>query len=141
MRRSRSLDEILSETLPPHETPLAKVFLDKSLARLGDALINFLYSLALTQKGGEPLGVKVSNQILSEAVRGSGLRESLPSRLTRHEIGGAAEALILYAIAQRRITVEECLSLLRGEGGAVDAFTSLLTLIKERFGDADSGKV
>jgi len=140
MRRSRSLEELLSEALSLKEAPLEEVFRDKDLARLGDALLNFLYSLALTQRARRPSGIKVSNQTLTEAVKGSGLRRALPPRLSRHEIGGAAEALILYAIARGYVTAEESLSILRGGEGGTEAFTSLLTLIKERFRDAGRDK-
>ena len=68
---------------------LEEVLLDKSLASLGDAFVNFVYSFALSEKTGKPIGVKVQSRILAEAIKNSGLREYLPSRTDRHSQGNA----------------------------------------------------
>ncbi len=57
--------------------PIQRVVRDRQLASLGDAFINFVYSLALTQISGHPKGVKVSDKILSEAFKLAGLRQYL----------------------------------------------------------------
>jgi len=47
------------------------VLLDIALARLGDAVVNFLASAALSLAGGAPLGVKVSDRVLDAVYAGS----------------------------------------------------------------------
>jgi hypothetical protein len=67
------------------------------MASLGDAYVNFAYSLALSKRSGKPQGQKVKGKVLAQAIKRAGLREYLPSRMTRHMIADAAESLIVYA--------------------------------------------
>ncbi len=76
---------------------LKKILADKGLARLGDAYVNFIYSLALTDVGGEPTGAKVSDRILVEAAKISGLKRLLPKRTGRNDVANAVEALLVHA--------------------------------------------
>jgi len=113
---------------------IQEVLLDKDLAGLGDMYVNFVHSLALSQKLQNPTGAKVNNRILAEAVKRSGLRKMLPRRIDRHAQGNAAEALIVYAWLQEIMGFEECLKILgKGEDPA-DAFTQLLQEIGKRLG-------
>ena len=113
---------------------LQEVLLDKDLAGLGDIYVNFVHSLALSQKLQRPKGAKVNNRILAEAVKRSGLRKMLPRRIDRHAQGNAAEALIVYAWIQEAMSFEDCLKIL-GEGDdPTDAFTQLLQEIGKRLG-------
>jgi len=109
---------------------LEEVLTDHNLASLGDAYINFVYSLALSNRKGKPLGVKVKGSVLAEAVKESGLREHLPSRMTRHMLADAAEALIVYAWLHKYITLEESVTIL--ENNLQEGFRQLLTVIKKR---------
>jgi len=59
-------------------TSLPQILADRKLASIGDAYINFVYSLALSQRKGKPSGAKVKETALSEALRKAGLREHLP---------------------------------------------------------------
>jgi hypothetical protein len=111
---------------------LKEVLLDHDLAALGDAYINFVYSLALSKRRRKPSGAKVRGAALSEAVRKAGLREHLPSRVTRHLLADAAEALIVYAWLCNRITLEESVAILEENADLVDALTQLLMMIKKR---------
>jgi hypothetical protein len=113
---------------------LHQVLLDKDLAGLGDMYVNFVNSLALSQKLQKPTGAKVNNRILSEAVKKSGLRKMLPRRMDRHAQGNAAEALIVYAWLQEIMSFEDCLKILRGSDDPTDAFTQLLQEIGKRLG-------
>jgi len=90
------LDEILAEVLKIKDRSLTNVLLDKNLAKLGDAYLNFVYSIATSMNKGKACGLRVSNNILAEAMRSSGFRSILPHRLSRHDIGGSAEALAVY---------------------------------------------
>jgi hypothetical protein len=113
---------------------LQEVLLDKDLASLGDIYVNFVHSLALSQKLERPTGAKVNNRILAEAVKKSGLRKILPRRIDRHAQGNAAEALIVYAWLQEIMSFDDCLKILRGGDDPTEAFTRLLQEIEKRLG-------
>ena len=76
---------------------LRKIMRDKKRASLGDAYINLAYSLSLTQFGGEPKGVKVSDRILADAFKEAGLRKFLGTRLSRKDFADASEAILTEA--------------------------------------------
>ena len=111
---------------------LKEVLVDHDLAALGDAYINFVYSLALSKRRGKPSGAKVRGVALSEAIRKAGLREYLPSRMTRHLLADAAEALIVYGWLCNCISLEESVAILEENADLADALTQLLTAIKKR---------
>ena len=101
---------------------LREVFADQKLAALGDAYVNFVYSLALSKRKGEPVGAKVDSRLLAEALRKAGLRNLLPSRIDRHKQADAAEALIVYAWIQDAMTIEEGVNILEQFEDMVEAF-------------------
>jgi len=113
---------------------LEEVLLDKDLAGLGDAYVNLLYSLAMSQKYGHPTGAKVNNRILAEAVKKADLRKLLPRRIDRHVLGNAAEALIAFAWLADAVTLEDSLKILSEKDDVVEAFAFLLREILERLG-------
>jgi hypothetical protein len=116
----------------PQHTSLKAILNDRKLASLGDAYVNFVYSLALSKKRGKATGTKVNSLILSQALKKAALRELLPKRTDRHALGDATEALIVYAWIQRAITIEESVTTLLSSDSATKAFSSLLSLVKER---------
>jgi len=111
---------------------LREVMLDRDLAKLGDAYLNFVHSLALSQRLGRPAGEKVDNQTLASALRKTDLRGILPRRTDRHAQGNAAEALIAYAWLRKALTIEDCLGILRTGGDPVEAFAELLGEAEKR---------
>ena len=116
---------------------LEEVLLDKDLAGLGDAYVNLLYSLVVSQKSGHPKGAKVNNRILAEAVRKAGLRKLLPRRIDRHVLGNAAEAIIAFAWLADTVTFEDSLKILSEKDDTVEAFTVLLREVLERLDKRD----
>jgi len=114
-----------------------EVLLDEDLAGLGDAYVNFVYSLAVSQRSRRPAGAKVNNRVLAEAVRRSGLRRLLPHRVDRHARGNAAEALIVFAWLSDLVSLEECVKTLAETEDAAEAFTGLLHVILERLGEME----
>jgi hypothetical protein len=116
----------------PKHTSLESIFNDHKLASLGDAYVNFVYSLTLSKKRGEPMGTKVSSRILSQALKKASLRGVLPQRMDRHMIGDAAEALVVYAWMQGVITIKESVTVLFSSDNAIEAFARLVLLAKER---------
>lgn len=69
---------------------------------------------------------------MAEAFRRAGLREFLPSRMTRHTLADAAEALLLYAWLRNSITLEESVLAMEKNPGAVKGLRQLLAAVKER---------
>ncbi|HVP40776.1 MAG TPA: ribonuclease III family protein [Candidatus Krumholzibacteriaceae bacterium] len=116
----------------PHYTRLENVLNDQNLACLGDAYVNFIYSIALSKKKDEATGAKVSSSILAQALRKAGLRGFLPGRLDRHSLGDAAESLIVYAWIHGAISIEESVATLLSSDNAAEAFAILLRQAKER---------
>jgi hypothetical protein len=105
---------------------LAEVLVDRDLASLGDAYINFVYSLALSNRTGRPLGVKVKGSMLAQALRNAGLRRYLPSRMTKHALADAAEALIVYAWLSRVAPLEETVRIITEAQEPAEGLTQLL---------------
>ncbi|MHA1186539.1 MAG: ribonuclease III family protein [Candidatus Heimdallarchaeota archaeon] len=77
------------------------------LAKFGDVLTNFIYSLAKSKTKKYPFGVHVLDKVLAEAMRQTHLRELMPSRITTGQIGDGAEALIGHAFLEKILTIEE----------------------------------
>lgn len=94
---------------------LEQLLLDKDLAALGDSYVNFVYSLAMSQKLKRPMGAKVDNQTLAKAVIKSGLRKFLPHRVDRHARGNAAEALLVFAWLSDLLEFSDCTDALNRE--------------------------
>jgi len=117
--------------VPQYES-LSEVLMDQKLASLGDAYVNFLYSLALSKKKGEPTGTKVKGRLLADAFKKAELRKFLPSRIDRHKKADAAEALIVYAWIRGSMTMEEGLKILEQNGDKVEAFSLLLLTAKRK---------
>lgn len=113
-------------------TNLTQVLTDHKLASLGDTYTNFAYSLALSNRRGEPSGSKVKGSVLAEAIKKAGLREYMPSRMTRHMLADAAEALIVYAWLYNYVTLDETVSVMARTDELVEGLIQLLTAIKNR---------
>ena len=111
---------------------LSEVLMDQKLAKLGDAYVNFLYSLTLSKKKGEPTGIKVQGRLLADAFKKAGLRKFLPSRIDRHKQADASEALIVYAWIQGSMTMEEALKILEQNEDTIEAFSVLLLTAKSK---------
>ncbi|MFA5363773.1 MAG: ribonuclease III family protein [Candidatus Bathyarchaeia archaeon] len=113
-------------TFTPKHEKLTEVLLDQKLAKLGDAYVNFLYSLALSKKMNEATGTKVEGRLLADAFKKAGLREYLPSRIDRHKQADASEALIVYVWLHGLMTIQEGLEILESTEDKIEAFTLLL---------------
>jgi hypothetical protein len=113
-------------------TNLTQILTDHGLASLGDAYANFTYSLAQSNRKGEPTGTKVKGHTLAQALKKAGLREHLPSRMTRHKLADAAEALIVYAWLHNYLTLAETVTTLQKTDDPTEGFSQLLTTIKKK---------
>ena len=113
--------------------PIQRALRDRQLASLGDALVNFVYSLALTQISGHPKGVKVSDKVLSEAFKLAGLRQYLGTRLSKKDLANASESLLMEAYRKQLLTIEESVRVLSQNPDGVQAgLSDLLKLAAER---------
>ncbi len=110
-------------------TNLREALADKGLAQLGDTIINFAFSVAKTVRIGCPTGARVDNQVLAQAARQSGLRRIMGSRLDRHDIADAAEAVLAFAWLRDLISIEEVVAILADRPS--DELVSMTRLISE----------
>ncbi|ASJ06830.1 ribonuclease III family protein [Thermococcus pacificus] len=90
-----------------------KNFTDKGLAKFGDSLVNFTFSLALSEYLEKPTGERVPNASLAMALELAGLRNAIPPRTDKHGKGDIAEAIFAYAWLEGKITVDEAARILR----------------------------
>jgi hypothetical protein len=121
-------------------------FTDKGLAKFGDSLVNFAFSLALSEYLGRPTGERVPNASLAMALELAGLRHVVPPRTDKHGKGDIAEAIFAYAWLEGKITVEEAADILktnftedvthfsRKKEALGRAFAEVFKVIKERLG-------
>lgn len=116
-----------------NEETLRQVMQNKQLASLGDAYVNFVYSLALTQSNGKPQSVKVSDRILANAFKLSGLRKYLGTRISKKDLANASESLLVDAYQKKLITIEECVRILSEDPNGLQAgLSQLMKLTAER---------
>lgn len=114
---------------------IRQILRNRELASLGDAYVNFIYSLALTEISGHPRAVKVSDRVLAEALRVSGLREHLGTRVTRKDLANASEALLVEVYRRRLTTIEESVrTLSKNPDGPNAGLSELLKLAADRVG-------
>jgi hypothetical protein len=97
---------------------LSKILTDTRLAQFGDALLNFAYSLTLTETTGHPRGTKVADKTLAEAAVKAGLRKHLPRRVGRGDVANSVEALLGYIWLRKLMTLDEIVSCLKTESTA-----------------------
>jgi hypothetical protein len=121
---------------------------DKGLAKLGDEIVNMVYSLAESIFINKATGEKVNATILSESMRLSGLRFLAKSRANAHSIADSAEAVIAYAYLQNKVSIDDFIEkILAGfrkkpfpwndtqmkRDADISALTELLILIKSLY--------
>ena len=98
-----------------NDEDLSKILTNPELAQFGDSLLNFAYSIALTETTGRPRGTKVQDKILANAAAEAGLRRRLPRRVGRGDVANSLEALLGHVWLQKMITLEEIVSCLKTE--------------------------
>ena len=98
-----------------NDEDIGRILTDTGLAQFGDSLLNFAYSVALTETTGRPRGIKVQDKILADAAAKAGLRKRLPRRVGRGDVANSLEALLGHVWLQKMITLEEIVSCLKLE--------------------------
>lgn len=115
--------------------------LEQNFKGFGDALINFLYSLAKSKATGVWTGEKVPNYALSQALIFS--KVSSPGGMDKHQKGDYVESFIAQAWIDQAVTLEEAVDVLvhvlktcdleeDEQKAMTDAFRSLLDYIQEK---------
>ncbi|MBO0887507.1 hypothetical protein J2P12_00240 [Candidatus Bathyarchaeota archaeon] len=92
---------------------LTRILTDDGLAQLGDSLLNFAFSMALTQRTGMPTGTRVPDKVLAEAAVQAGLRKHLPKRVGRGDVANSVEALLGFVWLRHQITLDDILDCLK----------------------------
>lgn len=95
---------------------------DKNLSKLGDTLLNFLYSLSLSVSHGTPEGRKIPNRILAKAISGSRHSSMIPRRSDKHRKGDVVESIFAYAWLRGELNIRESIDFLHSITG--DDFTT-----------------
>ncbi|MBY8982676.1 MAG: hypothetical protein KGD57_06990 [Candidatus Lokiarchaeota archaeon] len=133
-----------------HKTQKA-IGTDSGLAKIGDGIVNFTYSVAKsifltknhTKKKIIRTGQKVSKNILAEALRKAEMKDFAKNRADAHDLADTVEAVIAYVWINNNITIREIIDLLAdylSEGIlhrvkeieiASNAFANLLNEIKK----------
>jgi hypothetical protein len=111
---------------------ITSIMQDRKLASLGDAYVNLVYSLALSQISGEPQGVKVSDRILSDAFKAAGLRNYLGARQSRKDFANASEALLVETFRKGLLTISESVKIITQRGDLTEGIADLLKTTIER---------
>ena len=78
----------------------------KDLARIGDPIINFAFSLAHSKIVKRFEGIKLSKKIQAQALRDAGLRECANLRPDAHDLADSAEAFCAYAYFKLDFSIE-----------------------------------
>ena len=112
---------------------IRQIMYDKRLASLGDAFVNFIYSLALTELRGAPEGIKVSDRDLAEAFRLAGLRNYLGTRLSKKDLANASESVLAEAYRRNLLPIEESVRIItQNQEGPKAGLSELLKLAVKR---------
>ncbi|MBD3351802.1 MAG: hypothetical protein GF364_09985 [Candidatus Lokiarchaeota archaeon] len=83
---------------------------NKGLAKLGDEIINMVFSVAYTYYTNKPTGIKVSATVLSTAMKEADLRQYAKNRAKSHDIADSAEAIIAYSYLKQLCTINEMIN-------------------------------
>jgi hypothetical protein len=74
----------------------------------------------------------VKSSILADALKRANIRQFLPSRLDRHKLGDAAEALLIFALIKDIMSMEEMVIILNKEKTIQIGFTEILKKIMKK---------
>ena len=125
---------------------LRAILIDKGLARLGDPLVNFIYSLAKSCALGKFTSWKVPDKVLAQALRDAEMRSVVSQKASKHDLGVSVEALVVHEWIHQKVSIEDLVSILyehlktgdfsdkrKEERIAVQAFTALLLEIQKNY--------
>jgi hypothetical protein len=111
---------------------LPQVLTNKPLAALGDAYVNFVYSLAPLYKNRETMRKESERNSAGRGGEKSRVEEVDASRINKHILSDAAEALLVYAWLNDFITLEESVEALEKNDNLEKGLMHLLLTAKEK---------
>ncbi|TXT63818.1 MAG: hypothetical protein BAJALOKI3v1_310047 [Promethearchaeota archaeon] len=140
--------EFLIQNLPYTQKAIGT---DKGLAKLGDGIVNFSYSVAksvyLSQNNSSKriirTGEKVNKSILSIALKSANMKSFAKNRADSHDLANTVEAIVAYVWLKDLISIKEIIDLLINNlsgnishrikeiDNAAHAFTQLLLSLKK----------
>jgi hypothetical protein len=94
-----------------HDT-IDAIMNDKGLAKIGDGLVNFCYSLAKSVVLGVATGEKVRDAVLAQAIRATPVYRKIGRRTDAGDAADAFEAIMAFLWMTQKITIEEFVNLL-----------------------------
>ncbi len=94
------------------QAELKQVLTDHNLAQLGDSILNFTLSAALTRVTRKPTGRRVKNSLLTPLIDSSPLKLLLPLRTSRRDRANAFEALAGYLWQKKAYEIEELIDVM-----------------------------
>ncbi|QEE14256.1 ribonuclease III family protein [Promethearchaeum syntrophicum] len=138
------MDDIPSslQNIVQNKKSIKEIGIDKDLAKFGDTVTNFIYSLAKSVVLGKLDQRKVSRLILSAALKQSDMKKFAKTRSDAHGLADTTEALIGYTYCigwSLESMAEVLIETLKNYDlndfkieklGAIKAFTHLLLKIK-----------
>ena len=92
------------ETFVDHKN-VESIMHDKGLAKLGDGLVNFCYSLAKSLVLGYATGEKVRDSVLARAIRSTSVYDHMNRRTDAGRAGDAYEAIMAYLWMTEKISI------------------------------------
>ncbi len=94
------------ESFVRHES-LESIMNDKGLAKVGDNLVNFVYSLAKSVVLGQTTGEKVRDSVLARAIRATNVYNHISRRTDAGRAADAYEAIMAYLWMSGKFTIQE----------------------------------
>jgi hypothetical protein len=132
-----ALDELLREVVKNRSDVSTDPLLDHGLSSLGDIYLNFIYSIAISLREGNLTSLRISNKVLAEVMRQSSFRSILPHRLSKHDIGNSAEAILIYAVVTGLTSTGKLLESLTASGNPTKTLTDEFEKIKRRWPEGE----
>ncbi len=94
------------ETFVEHKN-VESIMHDKGLAKVGDGLVNFCYSLAKSLVLGQATGEKVRDSVLARAIRSTSVYSRMNRRTDAGRAGDAYEAIMAYLWMTEKISISD----------------------------------
>ena len=91
---------------------LESILQNHDLAKFGDAVVNYVYNMAVFKSQNQLQGIKVWDSCLAEACKASPLRKYVGSRKNKGDLGDAVEAFIAYIIIRNEQKISHIVELL-----------------------------
>ena len=94
------------ETFVKHNN-IEGIMHDKGLAKVGDNLVNFCYSLAKSLVLGHTTGEKVRDSVLARAIRSTSIYNHMNRRADAGRAADAYEAIMAYLWMKEKISISD----------------------------------